>query len=321
MTFTTYYRNLLDEARERGRNWARTCAALILTPEDAEYLENDAKAMAQRISTTPFDSTMNADDRLKADDHEKSLRELDDAEMSLTQAAVAVREREQDLARLGPESSAPAASTWLIVGGVVLFAAGFALAIFDWVHDRIADPYLAALVALVPSVALGIFVVRCLTHPDSPRSRTVGLVAGIGISIAVGVLRYAFAPDEPILAIACTLLEGFVLLCLDWWGKHLQVCHQKWLIEHEAHGKAEHLLAAARQLHERVAARVAVLKQAIAAHLEEVTIRALCFQKLSEIESALANAIIGGAHAGIAENQGLKRGVVISNNNSTPVVL
>src|ERR1017187_7033576 len=320
MPFATFKNNLLDEAQDRGRSWARTCAATALTPEDRDYLENDAKAMVQRLSATPFDVT-NLEDKLKADEHGKHLHELDDAEMALTHAAIAVQQREGELAQLGPETSPPQASPWLTVGGITLFAAGFTLAIYDWVRDRIFDPYLATMVALIPSLALGVFVVRCLTHPDSPRARTIGLIAGIGISIATGVLRYAFAPDEPVLAVACTLLEGFVLLTLDWWGKHLQACYQKWLTEHETRSKAEHVLAAARQFHERVAATIAQHKQAIAKHVEEVTVRSLSFQKLSEIEAALINAIVAGAHKGIAENRGLKRGVVIPINNSNLAVL
>lgn len=309
----------IDSAYERGRNWAHKAAALTLSPEDAEYLENDAKAMARRLPSTPFDPAVNVEDKPKADEYDKNLRDLDDAEMAFTHAAVEVRQREQELANLGREDCSPQAPTWLTVGGITFFAAGFTFGIYDWVHERVSDAYLAALVASIPSVALGVFVVRCLTNPDSPRKRTFGLLAGIGVSVATGVLRYAFAPDEWLIAIALTLLEVVVVLFLDWYGRHLQPRYHDWLVKHEARGQAEHRLEAARQHQSRAEQRVVQLKLAIAKHLEEVAIRSLCFQKFSEIEAALVNAILAGAHKGMAENQGLKRGVMPTSNSLQPV--
>lgn len=153
--FATFLNNLIEEAHERGRKWALSCAALDLSPQNREYLENDAKAMAHRLPATPFDPTVNAEDKLKADDYEKTLHDLDDAEMALTQATVTLQQREQERAHHGPHTSAPTVAAWLVGAGTSLFAAGFALGIYDWVHDRLTDPYLAALVALIPSVAPG----------------------------------------------------------------------------------------------------------------------------------------------------------------------
>jgi hypothetical protein len=318
--FTTFLNNQIDQATGRGHKWARSCAALALSTQDREYLLNDANAMAHRLPASPFDPAVNAEDKLKADEHDKTLHELDDVEMALTQGLVTVTQREQERADLGPDAPPPSVSTWLVVGGTILFAAGFALALFDWVHERLSDPYLAALIALIPSVALGIFVVRCLTNPDSPNKRTMGLVAGVGVSIATGILRYAFSSDELVIATALSLLELFLVCLLDWQGKHLQARHQKWLTEHEARSRADHRLDAARQQYNRVGEQIAQLEHKKASHVEELTIRSLCFQKITEIEDALRNAIISGAHKGISENQGLKRGVMPSPNPTQVVI-
>jgi hypothetical protein len=319
-SFARFLNKLIDEAYERGHKWALSCAATALSAQDRAYLEDNAKGMARQLPATLFDPATNPEDKLKAEENDKTLRELDDREMALAQVGLTVRQRERELAELGPDTQAPGVSTGLVVSGTALFAVGFALGIYDWVHDRLPDPYLAGLVALVPSVALGMFVVHSLTHADSPQKRTLGLAAGIGISVATGVLRYAFSSDEIVLATALTLLELFIVAFLDWQGTHLQARHQKWRTEHEARSKAKHSLAAVLQQYKRVSDEIADLQQKKATHLEEITVRSLCSQKLSEIEDSICKAIIAGAHKGISENQGLKRGVMPPA-NTTPAVL
>lgn len=100
---------------------------------------------------------------------------------------------------------------------------------------------------------------------------------------------------------------------MDWQGKHLQVKHEKWLAEQDARSKADHELQAAQQQEQRAAQHLAELQKKKTAHVEEVAIRSLIFQKIAEIETTLVNAIIAGAHKGIATNQGLKRGVIPRN--------
>ena len=310
MTFTLFLNDRIDEARQRGIEWARSCAALSISAESREYLESEAKAMAGRLPTTMFDTVANPHDKLRADEHGKHLEDLDNAEMALANGVATARQRQEERAKLGPETEAPKASTWLTAGGTTLFAAGFALGIYDWIHDRITDPYIAAVIALIPSAALGIFVVRSLTNPDSPRKRTLGMIAGIGISLATGILRYAFSPDDLIVAIALTLLELFIVFFLDWHGKHLQAKYQQWEVERAARKKADHLVTDASQNNAATSQVIANLKQKIAEHVDSIALRSLICQKYSEIEAALINAIMAGAHKGIADNQGLKRGVM-----------
>jgi len=100
-----------------------------------------------------------------------------------------------------------------------------------------------------------------------------------------------------------------VVLLLHWHGDALQVRYRQWLTQREARGAAQGLLDAAREQNHRATDRVAELTEKSAAHLQEVARRSLLCQKAAEIQTAVANAILAGAQHGVAENQGLRRGV------------
>ncbi len=309
-TFESSLTDLTTEAYERGHVWARSSASLMLAPEDQRVLEDIGRSIAQRAACTPFDPASNIEDRHAVDAHEKAIRDLADSEMAVVNAAHLKRQREDERARLGADvSSPPSLPQWMTVGGTGLFAMAFSIGVFDWIHERLADAYLAALAALIPSVALGIFVVRALTSAESPSDRKVGFIAGLGISVGTGILRLAFSPDEWLIAVALTLIELFVVTFLDWHGGHVQNRYQQWLGRCETRASASRLLEAAREQQQRAEERVAELTEASARHLREVARRSLFCQKAEEIEAAVVRAVIAGAHAGCAENQGLRRGV------------
>jgi hypothetical protein len=310
MRFESLLNELIKDAHERGLNWARSSASLALTQPDRQVLEDIARALAQRAACTPFDPAANVEDKHAEDEHAKTVSDLGDAEMALTHALLTMRQREDERARLGRDGPPPQLPPWMTLGGTVLFATAFAIGIFDWVHERLPDPYLAGLVSLVPSVALGAFVVRSLTSPESPAGRKLGFLAGVGLSVATGILRFAFSPDEWLIALALTMIELFIVAFLDWHGGHLQWRHRQWSAERDGRARAGALLDAARQQHDRAAELVAQLKEKSAAHLQEVARRALLSEKASAVETAVTSAIVAGAHSGIAENQGLRRGVV-----------
>lgn len=319
MTFNEFVNRLLDEARERGRQWARMSAALLLATSDRQFLEDDARGLLRGIRSTPYDPVVNHEDKLTEEEHVKRLQEIADLEMSLTHAKAALRQREIEASHLRPMAAAPRLPAWMTTGGTTIFSFAFAIGVFDPINDRLQDPFLAALAALVPSVALGIFVCRALTSPQSPENRELGLWAGLGLSGASGILRYGFAPDEPLITIGITCIELFVVLFLDWHGKHLQAAYQAWGQQQTERETAQQRTDVAQQQVNRIVEEINRLKDLDANYRNEIAIRSAVSQKLVELETAAVNAIITGAQVGISENQGLKRGVPLGNHSNLAV--
>lgn len=309
MNFESLLNSFIEEAHARGLHWARSSASLVLTQSDRQVLEDIARALAQRAACTQFDPATNMEDKYAEEEHTKTIGDLADAEMAAVKASHVVRQREDERARLGANPLPPCLPPWMTIGGTTLFAMAFGIGIFDWIHDRLPDVYLAALAALIPSVALGVFVVRSLTSAESPAERKLGFIAGIGLAAATGVLRFAFAPDEWLIAVALTLLETAVVLFLHWHGDALQVRFRQWLAQQEGRAAAQGLLDAANAQHRRAIERVAALTEKSYAFLQEVARRSLLCQKAAEIQTVVVNAILAGAQLGVAENQGLRRGV------------
>jgi len=309
MTYQSLLTELTTEAHERGLDWARSSASLTLSAEDQGMLEDIGRSLAQRAACMPFDPANNVEDWHAAEQHDKTLRDIRDAEMAEVHAAHALRQREDERARLGADPAPPQLPQWMTAGGTVLFAMAFAIGIFDWVHERLPDAYVAALACLVPSIALGAFVCRALTSAQSPADRKLGFVAGIGLAAATGLLRCAFSPDEWLVALAVTLIETMVVLFLHWHGDGLQARYRDWRALHEARATASQVLETARGQHRRAAERINELTEKSAAHLREVTRRSLLSEKGAEVEVAVVKAIVAAAHYGVAQNQGLRRGV------------
>ena len=136
MTFESLLNDLINEAHERGLNWARTSASLALAQPDRQVLEDIARAMAQRVACTPFDPGANPEDRHAEDEHAKTLRDLGDAEMALTHALLTVRQREDERADLGRDGPRPQPAVWMTFGGTILFAGAFGIGIFTNVRPR-----------------------------------------------------------------------------------------------------------------------------------------------------------------------------------------
>jgi hypothetical protein len=147
---------LCEEAGKRGSAWAHSCAATSLSPEGKEFLKNDADTLTAHLNATVFDAKANQEDALAQRRVEQLGLDKDDAEMALAKAQVEVRKCTQERAELVvPER--PQASTVVTVCGTVLFAAGCAVGLYDWIHERITDPVLAGMTALAFGLALGAF--------------------------------------------------------------------------------------------------------------------------------------------------------------------
>jgi hypothetical protein len=308
MKFHKFVEELCDEAHKRGISWARSCAATSMSESDRAFLKDDARALTLRLHSTPFDPRVNPEDRLLSESYERNLADYDNAEMSLAIANAAIREREREVAdyALGAE---PRTSGVVTVAGAGLLASGLAISLYDAVHDRIPDPYLACLGALAPSIALGLLITLSLYSTNAPRNRRWALAAGFALSVSAGLLRLAFSGGGVLMTLSLTAFELSVVAFLDWLGRGLSEKYDRWAVERDAHDKLVQRQETVRETGRRAADELERLRDAITTHREMVEFRSLCFQKFEVIEEALKRAELNGAWRAIAEHQGLRRGV------------
>jgi len=244
-----------------------------------------------------------------ADAQEERFRDLDDAEMALALAHAEVVQRQEDLAEhvFGEE---PRTSSTIRTAGIGLLSAGMAMSLFDGVHQHISDPYMAAMIALGPSIAAGLFLTEALYSTAAPKSRKWGILAGLGLSASVGLLRLTFSGGGLGKAIALTLFELAIVALLELRGRELRDRFEPWCAERTEHARREQRLAAAQEVEQSTLNKVTTLKDEIAAHEEMRQFRLYCSQKLEEIREGAIQAELAGARLGIGEMKGLKRGII-----------
>jgi hypothetical protein len=300
---------LFQKASDRGYRWAHSRAATSMSPADKEFLENDALMLTAHLNAAPFDPEANPEDALAQRRYEQLGLDKDDADMALAKAKVETRKCEQELAQ-HVVSEQPATSTVVTICGTALFAAGCAVGLYDWVRDRISDPVLSGMLALAFGVALGSVVVTAIYNVNSPKRRTWGLIAGLGLSLSAGFLRYAFSGGGLLTAVALTLFELAIVATLDWLGRHLNDQFEIWRGEDNERVRRQQRLDAAERHETRAADKLRELDGQIEAHQEKVAARSTCAKKFPEIQEAVKKAEVVGAQRAIAENIGIKRGVI-----------
>ena len=89
MNFQAIVNELCENAHERGYSWAHARAATIMSEADREFLENDALGLTTHLHATPFDASVNPEDKLLLDMYEQLRGELSDAEMASATANLA----------------------------------------------------------------------------------------------------------------------------------------------------------------------------------------------------------------------------------------
>jgi hypothetical protein len=147
-------------------------------------------------------------------------------------------------------------------------------------------------------------------NTNSPKRREWGLVAGLGLSLSAGFLRYAFSGGGLLTAVALTLFELAIVGILDWRGRHLTEQLEAWREKDNERVRRQQRLAAAEQHEARAADKLRELEAQIEAHEEKVAARSTCAKKFPEIQETVRKAEVAGALHTIAANQGIKRGVI-----------
>jgi hypothetical protein len=306
----------LDQLFDRGRTLARKSGTLSEQAQELRSLSDYALAIARDTHLAEYDPAKNQQDRLREAEHEKHMRERDEAELALRYANAEVGERQDELAQITTGMPEPHVSLW-----TAFFAATvLALSVAPTLHDRfffgLGDQVLAWLFSGVAASTIGALITWALvgsiaTVGQRTAANVLGMLAGVGIGIANGAIRLADASnrDEYLFAAGLTLLEISTVVFLEWLARGLRGLYLQWF-EHQG------VLSAAKSRVEAVIKKrdsrkeeVQTLQQNINDHMRYVESRWVRHNKVADIESAAVKAIINGYQQGLAENLGRVRGL------------
>lgn len=294
-----------------GRTRAIQSGALEPIARDSQSLENHARAMARETYREGFDPTRYEHDRLRDDEYKKLLKDRDEAESAVKFSAAAVREREEELAKLQSGVAQPKASHLLIWAVLIVIAVTVAPTLHDFVFSTIEDDLSAWFLSLSSGAFLGGLISWGILGSFSMTGRRtaaswVGLAAGLTITIGLGIFRVSGAQStaEVALAVALTLVEAGVVVLAEWVAGGLRESHQEWAIRQAAINEATAHLDAARAENKRRLENLNEIRLGIAGHIGYVEERQLRHLSIKELEGEAVKAILDGYHDGLAANRG-----------------
>jgi hypothetical protein len=189
------------------------------------------------------------------------------------------------------------------------------ISIAPTLHDRffytLGDDLLAWLASLVGAG----FVAALLTLAIITGRRTIvhwiGLAAGVGVGIALAVIRLSTAENtgECMFALGLTIFEVAAVLLLEFAASGLRDAEDKWTPARKSEDEAIKLRDAAQGDLNRWTSRLEEINKAVRDHICYVEDRATRNLQVSELESVAMKAVLDGYNAGITENLGRILGV------------
>jgi hypothetical protein len=267
--------------------------------------------MARENYRESFDPSRYAHDRLRDDEYKKLLRDRELGESALKFAAARVRELGEALAKLQSGLARPLASLFLLLAVVVVIAITVAPTLHDFVFSTIDDDLTSWFLSLLTGGFLGALIGwGILASFNITGRRTaanwVGLVAGLTITLGLGLFRMSGAQGvgEVALAVALSLVEIGVVVLAEWVAGGLRELHREYATKQAAINEATAQHEAARVEHKRCLENLQEIKDGLAAHINYVEERELRHMSIKELEEAAVKAILDGYHDGLAANQG-----------------
>lgn len=309
----------IDDLYEKGRQRARLSCAEKRLPEDLQILEDYARAAALDVHTEPYDPNQNEQDRLREAYYKKRLDDRAESEKALMDVArPRVRDQEAILAALRKNLVQPKLSQVIMIAAVLVIS----LSVAPTLHDRffldLDDPLLAWAISTAGAAFVATFITWSLVGAvatTGKRSITNigGLVAGIGISVATGILRITEAQtwNEYVFAIALTLVEAFTVVFLEWHAIGLRSNYRQWFEYQQELAKGTAELEAAQADCSRWEEGLAGINKDINSHISYVEERWIRHHKVADLELLAVKAIIDGYDQGIAEVKGRRLGLVL----------
>lgn len=302
---------------EQGRQSALASGTTKPQVDDLNVLRAFAEAAANDAARPAYDPATLAQDRVIEDLHQKDVNDLEEEELVFKHSQATLGQRRDDAARL--RAKVPASpnehTVFLVCSAVVSLLISIAPALHDfvWVLD---NDLLSWVLSILTGLVLGVLIQSLILSDDNHTGRRsitnwVGLVAGIGIGIALFILRIhgAEGTEQLTFGVALSLLEIAIVVFLEGtaMSRRSALRHREPL-ERDA-SEAEALVVSQEievAKHEKYVADLKIKLDNHSRYVEERFVRATY---LSEIRETAIKAVETGYHQGLAENRGTLRGV------------
>ncbi|HEX8567001.1 MAG TPA: hypothetical protein VF648_15265 [Pyrinomonadaceae bacterium] len=279
-----------------------------------QFLEEHARAIAEQTYQLAYDPEKLHHDKLRDDENKRNLKEVEFEREAVKHGEIELNLREDAYgkakAKVPPRPEFPVLTA---VFGTLVITTAVAVTLHDIIFYRMGAVWGWTFSILV-GLAWGAFVVFSILdgahhseNNEKPANQSrLGLIGGIGMSVALGLLRlmYALTLWGVIGAVAFTALEIFICFLLEHVNRNHAAREQKFAAENAAAQEAAELVEATRIGLKRRYERIAEFEGAIRNHCEYVEERHhRSTQKEQFIESAI-KAVRDGAAEGLAINRG-----------------
>jgi hypothetical protein len=283
---------------------------VILAP-----LDEHARSIAEQTYQLAYDPEKFHHDKLRDDENKRNLKEVEFEREAVKHGEIELNLREDAYGKAKAKVPVrPEFPVLTAVFGTLVITATVAVTIHDVILYRVGAVWGWTFSILI-GLAWGAFIVFSILdgsahHSDNNEKSAdhsqMGLIGGIGMSVALGLLRlmYALTLWGVIGAAAFTALEIFICFLLEHVNRNHAAREQKFAAENGAAQEAAELVEATRIGLKRRYERIAEFEDAVRNHCEYVEERHhRSTQKEQFIESAI-KAVRDGAAEGLAINRG-----------------
>lgn len=293
--------------------WKRAIDSGDVTPnpETEATLRAHARAIAEDAYRDNFNPVESQHDKSRQDEFDKCQTEIVEAKQALMNEKSKVKEAEKNASKANAQvPKKPEFPVAIVLVTIPLITLTVAFTLYDSIVTS-----LGFILALTFSVLIGLcwgaFISYLILHnydsDDEGRdwANWFGLIAGVGMALALGFIRYSQSSSEFLwLVVGLTLLEIFIVLGLEFFARHyrrtLRNYHKSAAVAGEAQAEADSIRAEI----ERRQQRVFELQNSIDEHIQYLDERDLRAKHKEQLIESAEKAIVDGYHGACAFNKG-----------------
>lgn len=306
------YLTLQSGFREHGWKWGIDSGDVSPNSVTESTLRELATASAEDAYQENFNPDESLHDRHREEDYEEWRREIAEAKQAMLNEKSKLKETEnltfKTKAAVTREPEFPIA---IVVVAIPLITLTVAFALYDSFVGSLGF-VLALTFSLLAGLCWGAFISYLILHKyhsdkeGRNSANWFGLIAGIGMAVALGFIRFSQSSPEFLwLVIGLTLLEIFIVLGLEFFARNyrhtLLEYQQKMATVGEAQSDAD---ATAAEIIRRED-RVNKLQNKIDDHLLYLNEREIRAKHKEQFIASAEKAVIEGYRAACAKNKGI----------------
>lgn len=305
------YLTMQKGIRDHGWNWGIDSSDVKPNPETEVILKDHARAMAEDAYRENFNPNESMRDKYLEEEFEKWREEIIEARQALINEKSKLKEMERAASKAKAKLPAiPEFPIAIVVVAIPLITLTVAFTLYDSFIGSLGF-ILALTFSLLAGLSWGAFISYLILHNYNSDEKErgwanwFGLIAGIGMAIALGFIRFSQSSSDFLwLVTGLTLLEIFIVLGLEFFAQH----YRQSLLEHfhkaVAAGEAQSDAEATKAEIDRREQRVSELQNKIDEHLRYLDERELRAKYKEQFIASAEKAVVEGYRGGCAKNRG-----------------